>query len=155
MSMQPRASRTDARARHGSQAYSTTYFGKAMETGPSGLGQRLEGVCRNRIPVTGNASLTGVQLAGDLTEGLMILGVINHKPLAAGTLNLTLPEFGGQPAVPLIVGADLTVAAQLTLATDNFMPLATDRPLEIEIIGGDDEEFLISLDVTPMLSGWK
>jgi hypothetical protein len=156
MSMQPRPSKLDARIRHTSQAYGTTYFGKPLETGPSGFGQRLEGTCRNLITLTGKANITAAQRAGDLTSGLMVLGLINHKAMAAGTLlTLALPAWRGLPAVVITSGEALAALGPVTLDAPIYEPLTIDRPLDITIAAGGNEEFLFSLDVAPILNGWK
>jgi hypothetical protein len=156
MSMQPRPSKLDARTRHTGQAYSTTYFGKPLETGPSGFGQRLEGTCRNLITLTGKANIAAVQRAGDLTSGLMVLGLINHRAMSAGTLlTLALPAWRGLPALVITDGEALTALGPVTLDNPIYEPLSIDRPLDITIVGGSAQDFLFSLDVAPILNGWQ
>lgn len=155
MSMQPRANRADTRRRYTHQAYDVSYFGKAIETGPSGINQRLQGTPRALITLVGRANVAGVQRAGDLTSGLIITGLINHIALSAGTLlQLTLPAWQSLPAINLVVDGDLAVAGQVTVDAPIWAPLPIDRPLDLEIEVGTAQDFAISLEVTPILNGW-
>lgn len=155
MSMQPRANRADTRRRYTHQAYDVTYFGKAIETGPSGINQRLQGTPRALITLVGKANVLGVQRAGDLTAGLIVTGLINHVALSALTLvQLTLPAWKGLPAVNLVVDGDLAAVGQVTVDNPIWAPLTIDRPLDIELEAGTNQDFAISLEVTPILNGW-
>lgn len=155
MSMQPRANRADTRRRYTHQAYDVTYFGKALETGPSGVNMRLQGTPRALITLTGRANITTPQRAGDLTAGVIVTGLINHVALSAGTtITLSLPAWNGLPAVDITVDAILTAEGVVALDAPIWAPLPVDRPLDIIIEGGSAQDFIVSLEVTPILNGW-
>lgn len=155
MSMQPRANHADTRRRYTHQAYDVTYFGKAIETGPSGINQRLQGTPRALITLSGRANVATPQRAGDLTSGLIITGLINHFALSAGTLvELSLPAWKGLPAIDLVLAGDLTALGPVTLDTPVWAPLTIDRPLDLTMNAGTAQDFAISLEVTPILNGW-
>ncbi len=155
MSMQPRANRADTRRRYTHQAYDVTYFGKALETGPSGVNMRLQGTPRALITLTGDASITTPQRAGDLTAGVIVTGLINHVALSAGTLiTLEMPAWKGLPAVVITAGESLAALGVIALDLPQWAPLTIDRPLDITIAAGTAQDFILSLEVTPILNGW-
>jgi len=151
------ADKSDSRSRYTHQAYDVTYFGKAMETGPSGYGSRLSGSYTALVPFSADAGVTEPQTMGDLTSGMVILNIVNHKDLTGGTAIISAPAFAGQPEMVIsATPVDLSVAGISAVSVDAIAPLAIDRPIIVTVAGGNDGELaLISLMVAPIESGWK
>jgi len=152
------ANHNDPRRRYTHQAYDVTYLGKAKETGPSGVNQRLSATYDANILMQAPADVASAQLMGDLTQGLVIRGIINHKILTSGTLVLTLPAFGGEPEQIINTQAiDLTLGSIVFSGMNplNLEPLAIDRPMTATFTGGTAGEVAVfSLMVTPAENGW-
>jgi len=138
------------------QAYDVSYFGKPMETGPSAIDGRLWGTSQSLITLEIDASIATAQTVGDLTQGLIVTGAINHSALGAGrTIALTLPAWKGDGAVTLTTALSITAAGLLTLTGPIFVPLTQDRPLQATIAAGTaGQKALISLIVAPIGGGW-
>ncbi|MCP4466955.1 MAG: hypothetical protein GY813_09435 [Halieaceae bacterium] len=151
------ADKNDSRSRYTHQAYDVTYFGKAMETGPSGYGSRLSGSYTALVPLSADAGDTAPQTMGDLTSGMAILNVVNHKALTGGTAIISAPAYAGKPEM-IITGdpVDLSAAGISAVSADALAPLDMDRPIIMTIAGGTNgETAIVSLMATPIESGWK
>lgn len=156
MSQAP-VNQNDPRSRYTHQAYDVTYLGKSQESGPSGRTARLSATYTANILLPYmDAGSTATVTLGDLTQGLIITGLINHVALSTGTINLTLPAHGGLGAVTMIAAGSLTSAGVITLTTPVLAPLTIDRPLTGAIAAGTaSETAILSLLVTPIEAGWK
>lgn len=149
-----KATRTDPRRFNTSQAIPKTYGGKPLETGPSGYGKRLPAVMRADIELDVPMDASGAVTIGDLTEGMVIIGLASVGGASQGTVTFALPLSGGQSAVTLITGATVAAGAK-TLTAGTFAPIVKDRPITATPSGGaagEINKFLLS--VAFMDNGW-
>ena len=146
----------DGRKRYARQAYDVSYFGKSVETGPSGYGTRLSGTPTALITLSADAGTAGTIVAGDLTQYLSIVALVNHVPLTSGTITPVLPAFNGEAEISL-PAIDLTIGSVIFTGVDvGLPPLAMDRPLTLTVAGGTPgETAFISLMVCPIQTAWK
>lgn len=156
MALQPRANKADPRRQYGHAAYDVSYGGKAKETGPSGINQRLMMTPQYLMTFQLPADITTAQLLGDLTEGLIITGMINHTALGASrTVTLLLPAIGADTLITLTTAESLTAVGPVTLDAPIYVPLTRDRPLTATIAAGTAGQVaLFSLLVAPIVGGW-
>ena len=153
------ADRNDPRRRYTHQAFDVTYFGKAMETGPSGLNTRLSGTYQADILMTAPADVATAQFMGDLTQGTYVLSIINHVALSAlSTLQLILPAHNGEAEMIINTQViDLTAPGVIFTGMNPLAltPLSMDRPMTATIAAGTaDEVAVFSLSVGVAENGW-
>jgi hypothetical protein len=147
----------DPRSRYTHQAYDVTYFGKALESGPSGYGKRLSGTYQSSILLPIDMSTAATIVLGDLTQGIYSFELVVHAATtAAGAVTLQLADVG-EGATTLLAIADTSAATPgpTALTTPIAVPLPADRPLQA-VVGtiAAGETFTVSLLATPAENGW-
>lgn len=147
------ATRTDPRRFYTHQAVHRTLGGKALETGPSGIGKRLGAVLKGSITLDVLMTGTDAINLGDLTEGMVITGLKSIGGATQGTVTFALPDYTGGAAT-LISGATVAAGAK-SLTGGTFAALDKDQQLTATpASGAAGEVSRWLLDVEMVDNGW-